>query len=51
MRGLLSIIVVALAVWVIVLRGRLRAAERRGDMYREAAARLDRTVVELGHRP
>jgi type IV secretory pathway TrbD component len=36
-----------MALWIIGLQRRLRAAQMRGDMYRDVAARLDRRVVEL----
>jgi hypothetical protein len=36
-----------MVVWVISLRQRLQAAEMRGDMYRDIAARLDRQIVDL----
>jgi hypothetical protein len=35
------------AIWIADLRRRLRAAEMRGDMYRDISARLDRRVAEL----
>jgi hypothetical protein len=36
--------------WIVSLRQRLQAAEMRGDMYRDIAARLDRQIVELSER-
>jgi hypothetical protein len=39
-----------LAVWVVSLRQRLQAAQMRGDMYRDIAARLDRQIVDLSER-
>jgi hypothetical protein len=44
------IAVAGMAGWVASLRQRLRAAQMRGDMYRDIAARLDRQIVELGQR-
>jgi len=38
---------VGLATWILSLQRRLQAAQMRGDMYRDVAARLDRRVVEL----
>jgi len=38
------------AAWIISLRQRLQAAEMRGDMYRDIAARLDRQIAELSER-
>ena len=35
------------AMWIVGLRRRLHAAQMRGDMYRDIAARLDRQLVEL----
>jgi hypothetical protein len=35
------------AIWIVDLRRRLRAAEMRGDMYRDISARLDRRLAEL----
>ena len=35
------------AMWIVALQRRLRAAQMRGDMYRDIAARLDRQLVEL----
>lgn len=34
-------------IWITDLRRRLRAAQMRGDMYRDISARLDRRVAEL----
>jgi hypothetical protein len=34
-------------IWIVDLRRRLRAAQMRGDMYRDISARLDRRVAEL----
>jgi hypothetical protein len=39
-----------LVVWIISLRQQLQAAEMRGDMYRDIAARLDRQIVDLNDR-
>jgi len=48
MRKLIWLVVfVALAAWIVMLQRRLRAAQMRGDMYRDISARLDRRVVEL----
>jgi hypothetical protein len=41
-------LIVGMALWIISLQRRLRAAQMRGDMYRAIAARLDQRVVELG---
>jgi hypothetical protein len=41
-------VVVGLALWVAALQQRLRAAQQRGDMYRDAAVRLDRMVAGSG---
>jgi hypothetical protein len=43
-------IVGGMAVWIVSLRQRLQAAEMRGDMYRDIAARLDRQLVDLNER-
>ncbi len=40
-------VVVGLAAWIVSLQRRLQAAQMRGDMYRDIAARLDQRVVEL----
>jgi hypothetical protein len=40
-------LLVSAAIWIADLRRRLRAAEMRGDMYRDISARLDRRVAEL----
>jgi len=40
-------VLIALAVWVVMLQRRLQAARMRGDMYRDISARLDRRVVQL----
>ena len=51
MRRLLWAIIVGCAVvWIVTLRQRLQAAEMRGDMYRDIAARLDRQIVDLNER-
>lgn len=34
-------------LWIINLRRQLRAAQLRGDMYRDISARLDRRIAEL----
>ena len=48
MRKLIWLVVfVALAAWIVMLQRRLRAAQMRGDMYRDISARLDQRVVEL----
>ncbi|HEX9372554.1 MAG TPA: hypothetical protein VF897_16195 [Roseiflexaceae bacterium] len=48
MRTIFSVAVaIGLAAWIVALQRRLRAAQMRGDMYRDIAARLDRQVVEL----
>jgi hypothetical protein len=36
-----------MAFWIAALQRRLHAAQMRGDMYRDIAARLDRRVVEM----
>ena len=36
--------------WIISLRQRLQAAEMRGDMYRDIAARLDRQIADFNDR-
>jgi hypothetical protein len=41
-------VMIGLALWVVSLRRQLRAAQRRGDMYRDAAVRLDRIVSGAG---
>ena len=43
-------IVVGMVVWIISLRQRLQAAEMRGDMYRDIAARLDRQIADFNER-
>jgi hypothetical protein len=45
-----AVVLAGLAGWIVSLRQRLRAAQMRGDMYRDIAARLDRQIVELGDR-
>jgi hypothetical protein len=45
-----AIVAAGVAGWIVSLRQRLRAAQMRGDMYRDIAARLDRQIVELGER-
>lgn len=48
MSSLLRIAVLAgIAFWIVNLQRSLRAAQLRGDMYRDIAARLDRRVAEL----
>jgi hypothetical protein len=37
-----------LALWIASLRRQLRAAQLRGDMYRDAAVRLDHIISGLG---
>lgn len=39
-------VIAAAAAWIISLQQRLRAAQMRGDMYRDIAARLDRQLAE-----
>jgi hypothetical protein len=41
-----ALAIAGMAVWITSLRQRLRAAQMRGDMYRDIAARLDRQLVE-----
>lgn len=36
-----------MVLWIISLQRRLRAAQMRGDMYRDISARLDRRIAEL----
>jgi hypothetical protein len=43
-RLLLVLALAALAAYTVVLQRRLNAAQLRGDMYREIAARLDQQV-------
>lgn len=51
MKSILSILAGLLAAgWIILQQRRLEAAQRRGDMYRDIAVRLDRQVVELSGR-
>ncbi len=51
MKKFVSIVAGVLAAgWIIVQQRRLEAAQRRGDMYRDIAVRLDRQVVELSGR-
>jgi hypothetical protein len=51
MRSLLwAALVGSMVVWIVSLRQRLQAAEMRGDMYRDIAARLDRQIVDLNER-
>jgi hypothetical protein len=51
MRRLLwAVIIGGAVVWIVTLRQRLQAAEMRGDMYRDIAARLDRQIVDLNER-
>ena len=45
-----AVVVAGAAGWIIGLRQRLQAAQLRGDMYRDIAARLDRQIVELSQR-
>ncbi|NOK63099.1 MAG: hypothetical protein GFH27_549279n470 [Chloroflexi bacterium AL-W] len=48
MRSWLWIIVgISLVIWVVSLQRRLRAAQMRGDMYRNISARLDRRIAEI----
>ncbi|HWQ13950.1 MAG TPA: hypothetical protein VNL77_14215 [Roseiflexaceae bacterium] len=42
-------VVAGLALWIVSLHQRLRAAQMRGDMYRDAAMRLDRIAASIGH--
>ncbi|HNP70889.1 MAG TPA: hypothetical protein PLO33_03640 [Kouleothrix sp.] len=47
MRNLLAILAcVGAAGWIVLLQRRLRAAQMRGDMYRDIATRLDRQLSE-----
>jgi hypothetical protein len=39
--------IAGVVMWIAGLQRRLRAAQMRGDMYRDIAARLDRQLVEL----
>ncbi|MFO7169948.1 MAG: hypothetical protein DIU80_018150 [Chloroflexota bacterium] len=41
-------VVAGLALWVAILQRRLRAAQLRGDMYRDAAIRMDRIIAGTG---
>lgn len=51
MRTLFPIgLILGMAAWIYALQRRLQAAQMRGDMYRDVAARLDRQVVELSGR-
>lgn len=51
MRSVFSILaLVGAAAWVGVLQRRLRAAQMRGDMYRDIAVRLDRQLLEQSGR-
>lgn len=43
-------VIVGTAGWIISLQQRLRAAQMRGDMYRDIAARLDRQIVASNER-
>lgn len=43
-----AIIIGGLIAWVVSLQRRLQAAQMRGDMYRDVAARLDQRVADLG---
>jgi hypothetical protein len=47
----LNLVLVALlaaaALYIMVLRRQIQAAQMRGDMYRDISARLDRRVAEL----
>lgn len=44
---LLSVLLVAAAIYIVALRRQLESAQMRGDMYRDISARLDRRVAEL----
>jgi hypothetical protein len=49
MRALLWVGTVAgLVAWIVIVQRRLWAAQQRGDMYRDAALRLDRRLAGLG---
>ena len=48
MRTFLIGVVAGLALWIVSLRQQLRAARQRGDMYRDAAVRLDRIASDMG---
>ena len=51
MKNLLTLgMLLGLAIWIVVLRRQLTAANSRGDMYRDISARLDRRVAELAAR-
>jgi hypothetical protein len=41
------ILLVSAAIWIINLRRHLRAAQMRGDMYRDSAIRLDRRLEAM----
>jgi hypothetical protein len=43
----LALALAAAAVWIVILRRRLEAAQMRGDMYRDISVRLDRRIAEL----
>jgi hypothetical protein len=43
-------VIAGLAGWIISLRQRLQAAQMRGDMYRDIAARLDQQLVVSNER-
>lgn len=47
MRLVSSVALVGMILWIVALQRRLRAAQMRGDMYRDISARLDRRLVEL----
>ncbi len=44
---LLLTLLASLAVYVLTLRRQLKAADMRGNMYRDISARLDRRVAEM----
>jgi hypothetical protein len=43
-------VIAGMAGWIISLRQRLQAAQIRGDMYRDIAARLDQQLVVSNER-
>lgn len=52
MRALFWVGVVAgLVLWIVSLQRRLDAAQRRGDMFRDAAVRLERQATGIGKEP
>jgi hypothetical protein len=47
MRLVSLVALIGMVIWIVALQRRLRAAQMRGDMYRDISARLDRRLVEL----